>query len=73
MIGALAIAACIGIGATVVPIEGEDDAAFRKRVPKIPHQTLKGCPASINRHTGEPHRHSREIARRKRQKARGEA
>lgn len=28
---------------------------------------MYGAPASINRHTGKPHEHKREIARRKRQ------
>lgn len=31
---------------------------------------LFGIPANINRHTGKPHQHAREIARRLRQQAR---
>jgi hypothetical protein len=34
---------------------------------------LHNARAGISRHTGEPHKHGREIARRLRQKARGES
>lgn len=33
-------------------------------------RNIGGVPAGINRHTGKPHEHKREIARRKRQAAR---
>jgi hypothetical protein len=35
-------------------------------------QPLRNVAADTNRHTGEPHKHSREIARRLRQQARGQ-
>jgi len=66
LITALAISASMSLAAAPSAVVDERDD--EKLPPKIPKQTLKGCSADINRHTGEPHRHSREIARRLRRK-----
>lgn len=42
------------------------DRDFRNLVGRI---GMKGVPASINRHTGKPHEHRREIARNLKRKA----
>lgn len=44
--------------------------ARRQRERRFVPSQMIGAPANINRHTGEPHQHAREIARRKRQEGR---
>lgn len=82
LLGALAASLSVGalaalMAATAAP--PPDDKPRRPR-PKGKRRTVRAgygyydrLPAGINRHTGQPHEHAREIARRKRQAERIDA
>ena len=72
-IGSLLLAAAMGAGARVVKV-GDDLLAGDERSPKRgPRPAPKPVDAEnprVNRWTGEPHQHGREVARRLRQRER---
>lgn len=67
----------LGLSAAVLSLAMARDASEFVRLAPVhgsgrrPYYTrMVGVPANINRHTGKPHEHKREIARRQRQLAR---
>lgn len=71
-IGGLALAALAAAGVGLGPgddlLRREADPSPRRRARPVRSRPYRGfLPAGVNRHTGKPHEHSREKARRARQ------